>query len=692
VGYLPWLWLLGSPLTFALLAAGLVGAGRLRRRSTPVADASLLAMLNRLAATLGVTRQVQVAVSTHVTGPALAGLLRPLILLPPAALAGWSADELEMVLLHELAHVRRWDNLVNLLQRVVEALLFFHPVTWWLSRWVRLERECCCDAVVVAHTGRPLAYARTLAGFALAAGTPAVAAVGMAEHHVVTRIRRILHKEDRSMKLSRTAVGLAGLLLLAPVFLVVALTRDAGAAPAKEPPPKKDVEPARVAAVVADALKELKESKGDLPHRLLADAAVLQTKAGDGKGAHDTLEIAFGIVDDLPLSDRYAEYRHLAWAYARIGDRDRVIALAEKVPDDTGTPWAGKNLRATILQEGATEMARAGAAKDALDLAERSAKEDKGYDWVRGQVQEELAAALARGGKVDEALKVVERIESPASRVVALTGRFFLNYSFSEFPNQPGVALLQDEAGDKEGARKTLGRAAEIAAAVEEKDKGRDHALTALAMAQARLGDVDAAVKTGEKVKDARYARHLTAAVVRALAAAGKVKEARALADKVEDRAARVHALYHLGAGQARGGDLTGARSTFADAAELLKELNEEDRRGHAHNLATARAIAGDFDGALKTAEDFLDSHSIVFAGIAYEQAKAGDYRGALKTAAKYREGDWWQGNTLRAIAMAQSEAGDDKGALEWIGKLSTPHGRANALIGVAEGLAKRKK
>ena len=72
-----------------------------------------------------------------------------------------------MVLLHELAHLRRWDNLVNLLERIVEAMLSFHPVVWWLSGWVRLERELCCDRLVVERVGRPLAYAEmlvTLAG------------------------------------------------------------------------------------------------------------------------------------------------------------------------------------------------------------------------------------------------------------------------------------------------------------------------------------------------------------------------------------------------------------------------------------------------------------------------------------------------------------------------------------------------
>ena len=100
----------------------------------------------------------------------LVGILRPVILLPPAALTGWSPDEIEMVLLHELAHVRRWDNAVNLAQRTVEAFLFFHPAVWLVSNWIRREREACCDAVVIGRTNRPHAYAELLV--ALAAQMP----------------------------------------------------------------------------------------------------------------------------------------------------------------------------------------------------------------------------------------------------------------------------------------------------------------------------------------------------------------------------------------------------------------------------------------------------------------------------------------------------------------------------------------
>jgi beta-lactamase regulating signal transducer with metallopeptidase domain len=114
---LPAIWLVGAPLTIAYLAAGLLGAERLRRQSWPECHDKLTRLCNRLAIALGVAHWVSVGIRELVTAPLLVGIVRPLILLPPAALAGWSPEKVEMALLHELAHVRRWDNLVNLIQR-----------------------------------------------------------------------------------------------------------------------------------------------------------------------------------------------------------------------------------------------------------------------------------------------------------------------------------------------------------------------------------------------------------------------------------------------------------------------------------------------------------------------------------------------------------------------------------------------
>ena len=114
VPYLPWLWIIGAPITFALLATGVVGADRLRRSSRAIDSGPIVEACRRLIESLAITRRVTVAVCERIAAPVLVGIVRPVILLPPAALTGWSPDEIEMVLLHELAHVRRWDNLVNL--------------------------------------------------------------------------------------------------------------------------------------------------------------------------------------------------------------------------------------------------------------------------------------------------------------------------------------------------------------------------------------------------------------------------------------------------------------------------------------------------------------------------------------------------------------------------------------------------
>ncbi len=227
VQYLPWLWLLGSPIALLLTTVGMAGAERLRRQSRPVEDAAIAELCRRLATALGISRRVGVAVCDRIAGPVLVGIVRPVILLPAVALAGWDPQQLEMVLLHELLHVRRWDNLVNLLQRIVESLLFFHPMIWIVSAWIRREREHCCDAVVIAHTRQPQAYARLLVALAeqvsrnpLTNARPAYPQVvsSMAQPSLVARIRRILKKEEQSMQVSRKT-----LVLMLATFTAAAL-------------------------------------------------------------------------------------------------------------------------------------------------------------------------------------------------------------------------------------------------------------------------------------------------------------------------------------------------------------------------------------------------------------------------------------------------------------------------------------
>jgi GWxTD domain-containing protein len=120
------------------------------------------------------------------------GHFRPVILMPAGLLAGLPAGQIEAILLHELAHIRRYDYIVNVLQRSVEGLLFYHPAMWWISRVIRAEREHCCDDVVVATIGNAHEYAVALAALEQnrwSGREPAVAATGGS---LVKRIRRLL--------------------------------------------------------------------------------------------------------------------------------------------------------------------------------------------------------------------------------------------------------------------------------------------------------------------------------------------------------------------------------------------------------------------------------------------------------------------------------------------------------------------
>lgn len=243
---LPWLWVCGTPLVALALLTGIIGASRLRRRSTEVSDEQLQGRMQRLRTLLGISRRVGLAVCDQVSSPLVIGIFRPLIILPPAMISGLAPAQLEMILLHELAHVRRWDNLVNLMQRMIEALLFFHPAVWWASRWVRLEREHCCDALVLSHNHTPQSYAETLAALALPELAPQFATAAMANHQLTSRICHILKVEERSMGISvRTLLG--GIVLLAAGaggFLLATLRAERVVAEDPAPATSSESEPA----------------------------------------------------------------------------------------------------------------------------------------------------------------------------------------------------------------------------------------------------------------------------------------------------------------------------------------------------------------------------------------------------------------------------------------------------------------
>ena len=125
-------------------------------------DPPLKNTLQKLAQRLRVTGPVKLVESTLVQIPTVVGWLRPVILLPASAIVGLTPKQLEALLAHELAHIRRHDYLINMLQSIIEILGFYHPAVWWISHQIRIERENCCDDLAVSISGDTAHYAKTL--------------------------------------------------------------------------------------------------------------------------------------------------------------------------------------------------------------------------------------------------------------------------------------------------------------------------------------------------------------------------------------------------------------------------------------------------------------------------------------------------------------------------------------------------
>ncbi len=148
----------------------LLGSLQFRNVAQPITDPSHLRLVLTQATRLKLKVVPIVALCTRVSSPVVVGIVQPMILLPPSLFYGLDPTQFAAILSHEMAHIRRFDLFFNLVQRIVESLLFFHPVTWWLSRRVTIERENCCDDVAASLVGR-FTYAEALvrmAGICLA--------------------------------------------------------------------------------------------------------------------------------------------------------------------------------------------------------------------------------------------------------------------------------------------------------------------------------------------------------------------------------------------------------------------------------------------------------------------------------------------------------------------------------------------
>lgn len=374
------------PLVVAVWAAGVMfgllrlGAGWMVLRSQiagaeALTDSAWLERMQRLRQALRISRPVQVLQSAAAAVPVAAGWLRPVILLPTGMCSGLTIPQMEAILAHELAHIRRHDYLVNLLQCVADTLFFYHPAVRWISSVLRREREYCCDDAAAALCGGPLPYAGALARLEECRGShlPAPAATG---HSLLDRVRRLL-----GVPAPRPAVsvlpwfaGLLALLLLAVAAPVGLLRAGSGPdAPAEnpasgekteakmktEPAPQETAAGAKPAEVGWDELKVTAEDESGQPIGEFYSKVTISVVKGEGDRSRSTTGSAHHSTQGVVMvrGDNNAD-----WAYFEVqadgyfpqevtwqsGQSTHIRARMKKAPVDSvrivlpdGKPAAG---------------------------------------------------------------------------------------------------------------------------------------------------------------------------------------------------------------------------------------------------------------------------------------------------------------------------------------------------------------
>ncbi|RYY93093.1 MAG: M56 family metallopeptidase, partial [Chitinophagaceae bacterium] len=214
-------WLLFLLVRTGMLVIGYRQSRRLRHEALEAVPAAWTARFDELVRAMGIARPVAFFQSALVQVPLVVGHLKPVVLVPLGMCTQLRPDEVQAILVHELAHIRRHDYLVNALQHVLELFYFFNPPLMWLSARIRREREYCCDDIAVAHAGSPRAYAEALLGYQEAAAGHAFAAAfhGGRRMPLLDRIQRILSSKHQNLNTMEKITLFSGLVATALVTL-----------------------------------------------------------------------------------------------------------------------------------------------------------------------------------------------------------------------------------------------------------------------------------------------------------------------------------------------------------------------------------------------------------------------------------------------------------------------------------------
>ena len=193
-------WMLGVLILTLKLLAELAYIQRLKYQPGQPTAEFYQELVNKLSQQMGIEKIIEIKENIRISSPMVIGFIKPVILVPFGLLNQLETEEVESILSHELAHIRRYDYVFNLFQSLVEILLFFNPAIWWISSFIRSEREYCCDEMAIAETGNQLVFVQTLAKLEEYRSLPnsmAMAFNGQRDGGVLQRVKRIINSEEQ---------------------------------------------------------------------------------------------------------------------------------------------------------------------------------------------------------------------------------------------------------------------------------------------------------------------------------------------------------------------------------------------------------------------------------------------------------------------------------------------------------------
>ena len=216
-------WIVGVAALSLWYLGGWCQLQKLRRIGTKSVPQAIEAKAAQLAARLGIARVVRIVESALVQVPTVIGVLKPIILLPTSALTGLPPEQLSALIAHELAHIKRCDYLINILQTIVEILGFYHPALWWMSRQIRIERENGCDDMAVALLQNKKDYAGALFTMAQIRHRQLELAVAANGGHLTNRISRLASKESSPRQKTGWTASVIAILLIAGLLITTSI-------------------------------------------------------------------------------------------------------------------------------------------------------------------------------------------------------------------------------------------------------------------------------------------------------------------------------------------------------------------------------------------------------------------------------------------------------------------------------------